>query len=197
MAKGPRYRVPFRRRREGKTNYRKRVKLLKSGKPRLVVRVLNNRVIVQIVEFKPEGDVTLVHVVPEHLRRFGWKGHGGNACTAYLLGLICGFEAKKKGIGEVVLDIGLHTPKPGSNVFAALKGALDSGLKVPHDPKILPDDGRVRGEHIKAYAERLLKEDKERYKKQFSSYLKSGLKPEGIVEHFEEVKKKIISAYGG
>jgi large subunit ribosomal protein L18 len=34
----PTYKMPFRRRREGKTNYTKRLKLLLSRKPRLVVR---------------------------------------------------------------------------------------------------------------------------------------------------------------
>ncbi|RLI36413.1 50S ribosomal protein L18, partial [Candidatus Bathyarchaeota archaeon] len=33
MARGPRYNVPYRRRREGKTDYRRRYKLLLSGLP--------------------------------------------------------------------------------------------------------------------------------------------------------------------
>jgi len=36
MATGPRYRVPFRRRREGRTNYHRRLRLLLSKKPRMV-----------------------------------------------------------------------------------------------------------------------------------------------------------------
>ena len=38
MGHGPRYRVPWRRRREGKTNYYKRFKMIKSRKIRLVAR---------------------------------------------------------------------------------------------------------------------------------------------------------------
>jgi large subunit ribosomal protein L18 len=49
MGHGPRYRVPWRRRREGKTNYYKRLKLIRSGKPRLVVRRTNKYIIAQIV----------------------------------------------------------------------------------------------------------------------------------------------------
>ena len=74
MAKGPRYKVPLRRRREGKTNYRKRLKLLLSGRPRLVVRVTNNRVIAQIVEYDPKGDKVVVGVDSSMLREYGWKG---------------------------------------------------------------------------------------------------------------------------
>ena len=37
MATGPRYFVPFRRRHEGKTDYYKRMALLSSGTPRMVV----------------------------------------------------------------------------------------------------------------------------------------------------------------
>ncbi|EQD30588.1 50S ribosomal protein L18P, partial [mine drainage metagenome] len=37
MSTGPRYRVAFRRRREGKTDYRARLRLLKSDRPRAVV----------------------------------------------------------------------------------------------------------------------------------------------------------------
>ncbi|MEM3964737.1 MAG: 50S ribosomal protein L18, partial [Thermofilaceae archaeon] len=37
MARSGRYKVPFRRRREGVTNYYKRRRLILSGKPRLVV----------------------------------------------------------------------------------------------------------------------------------------------------------------
>ncbi|MDK2384746.1 MAG: 50S ribosomal protein L18, partial [Candidatus Korarchaeota archaeon] len=38
MARSARYKVRFRRRREGKTDYKKRLALLKSGLPRMVVR---------------------------------------------------------------------------------------------------------------------------------------------------------------
>jgi len=41
----------------------------------------------------------------------------------------------------------------------------------------------------------LKENDPERYEKQFSSYLKNGLKPENISKHFEEVKNKIIDNF--
>ncbi|WP_456368918.1 50S ribosomal protein L18 [Thermococcus sp.] len=198
MARGPRYRVPFRRRREGKTNYHKRLKLLKSKKPRLVVRKSLNHHIAQIVVYDPKGDKTIVSAhTRELMRDFGWKGHGGNTPSAYLLGLLIGYKAKQAGIEEAILDIGLHPPTRGSSIFAVLKGAVDAGLNVPHSEEIFPEDYRINGEHIANYAKALKKEDETLYRKQFGGYLLKGIEPEKLPEHFEEVKGKIIEKFEG
>ncbi|WP_297470212.1 50S ribosomal protein L18 [Thermococcus sp.] len=198
MARGPRYRVPFRRRREGKTNYHKRLKLLKSKKPRLVVRKSLNHHIAQIIVYDPKGDRTIVSAhTRELIRDFGWKGHTGNTPSAYLLGLLIGYKAKKAGIEEAILDIGLHPPTRGSSVFAVLKGAVDAGLNVPHSEEIFPEDYRIRGEHIAEYAKALKEEDESLYRRQFGGYLVKGLEPEKLPEHFDEVKAKIIEKFEG
>ncbi|NOY11893.1 MAG: 50S ribosomal protein L18 [Archaeoglobi archaeon] len=184
MARGPRYRVPYRRRREGKTNYRKRLKLLLSRKPRLVVRVTNRRVIAQVVEYHPDGDRTLVYADSKELEKFGWKGDLNNTPAAYLTGLLVGKKAREAGIEEAILDIGLRTPSRGARVFAVLKGAVEAGLEVPHSEEILPDESRLRGEHIASYYE----QNPER----FSEYEKRGLKPSDLPDHVDEVKSKIM-----
>ena len=51
MATGPRYKVAFRRRREGRTNYYTRRKLLRGGELRAVVRRSNKNVMIQFEEF--------------------------------------------------------------------------------------------------------------------------------------------------
>ena len=58
MATGPRYRVPFRRRRNGKTNYRSRRSLVLSGVPRVVVRLTLNNSIIQVIEAESMDDIT-------------------------------------------------------------------------------------------------------------------------------------------
>jgi len=195
MAHGPRYRVPFRGRREGKTNYHKRLALLKSGKPRLVVRKTLNHHIAQIIVYDPKGDRTVVSAhTRELMRDFGWKGHGGNTPSAYLLGLLIGYKARRAGVEETILDIGLHPPTRGSSVFAVLKGAVDAGLSVPHSEGIYPEDYRITGEHVARYAESL---EEDEYRRQFSEYLARGLKPEKLPEHFEEVKARIIERFEG
>jgi large subunit ribosomal protein L18 len=60
MAKGSHYCVPYRRRHEGKTDYRARRALVISGKPRLVVRSTLKNVTAQIIVAKPHGDEVLV-----------------------------------------------------------------------------------------------------------------------------------------
>ncbi|MEM3054745.1 MAG: 50S ribosomal protein L18, partial [Candidatus Bathyarchaeia archaeon] len=152
MAKNSRYCVPYRRRREGKTDYRKRKALVISGKPRLVVRGTLKNIAIQIVAAKPYGDEVLVSAHSRELKNYGWKAPRGNLPAAYLTGLLCGFKAKAKGIKEAILDIGLRTPSKGARVFAALKGVLDSGLEVSHGEEKLPDEKRIRGEHIAQYA---------------------------------------------
>lgn len=195
MARGARYKVPLKRRREGKTNYYKRRKMILSGKPRLVVRVLSRTIVVQIITPHPKGDITHVSAVSQELKRYGWKASGKNTSAAYLLGLLAGLKAKKKGIEEAIVDIGLHSPTKGARVFAAVKGAVDAGLKIPVGEEILPSEDRIRGEHIANYAKLLLEGSEKEYKRRFSSYLEAGLKPEELPQHFEEVKAKILESF--
>jgi len=195
-AKGPKYSVPFRRRREGKTDYRARRALILSKVPRIVARGSLKHMTVQVVNAKVEGDEVLASAHSKELvRDYGWKGACGNVPAAYLTGLLCGLKALQKGIKKAILDIGLRTPVKGSRVFAVLKGALDAGLEVPHSEEILPDDSRIRGEHIANYAKMLASENPEEYNRRFSEYLAKKLKPEKLPEHFAKVKEKILAAF--
>lgn len=192
MAQGARYNLPYRRRREGKTDYRRRMRLIISGKPRFVVRTSNEHTIVQIVEAKVEGDKVLASAYSKELAsKYGWKGGCGNLPAAYLTGLLAGIRAIRAGVSEAVLDIGLKRATKGARIFAALKGGLDAGLEIPHSDEILPSPERIRGEHIAKYAE-LLFETPELYEVRFSQYLRNGLKPQDVPSHFDEVKSKIM-----
>ena len=150
MAQGPTYRVKFRRRREGKTNYYRRKRLLLSKRPRLVVRKTNTNTIVQVVNATVVGDATVASAVSAELSKHGWLAGTGNVPAAYLTGFLAGLRAKSRGVKEAVLDVGLNPPVKGSRIYAALKGAIDAGLDVPHDPEVLPDESRISGEHIVA-----------------------------------------------
>ncbi|MHA1238738.1 MAG: 50S ribosomal protein L18 [Candidatus Odinarchaeia archaeon] len=197
MAKGPQYRVPFRRRRLGKTDYYLRKKLLLTKIPRLVVRKTLKYIITQVVEAKPQGDVVLASANSKELStKFGWKASCGNLPAAYLTGYLVGLRALKNGIKKAVLDIGLHAPIKGSRVFAALKGAVDSGLEVPHGEEVFPLEDRIKGVHIAKYAEMLASEDEELYRKRFSKILEKGLDLVKLPEHFEEVKENIAKLGG-
>ncbi|BAW30973.1 MAG TPA: 50S ribosomal protein L18 [Methanothermobacter sp.] len=188
MAYGPRYKLPFRRRREGKTDYRARYKLVDTEKLRFVVRLTNYHVITQIIKVGRMGDETIVSAHSKQLQKIGWLASTNNISAAYLTGYLCGKKALKEGVTEAVLDMGLKPPIKGSKVFAALKGAVDAGLNVPHSESILPDDSRIKGEHIAAYAKSL---DETETEKRFSKYFEKGISPLRLPEHFEEIKKKI------
>ncbi len=145
---GPHYRVGFRRRREGRTDYRTRSRLLRSEKPRAVVRKTLNQTIIQIVEQDAAGDRILASATSRELAKHGWSAGTGNVPAAYLTGFLAGHRAAGKGVTEAILDIGLHKPSKGSRVFAALQGLLDAGVAIPHSPEILPTKERLRGSHI-------------------------------------------------
>jgi len=195
MATGPRYRVAFRRRREGKTNYRTRRALVLSRVPRVVVRLSLKNVIIQVIEAESIGDKVMVSAHSHELAKtYGWKSTGGNIPSAYLTGLLCGYKALAKGLETAFLDIGLHLPVKGTRIFAALKGFVDAGVEVPHSEDILPDESRINGEHIAEYASQL-SEEPEVYKQKFANYLAKKLKPEELPEHFSGVKDKITSSF--
>ncbi len=149
MSTGPRYRVPFKRRRQGRTDYRHRAALLKGGTARLVVRKSNRNVRVQFVEYRQVGDKVLASAVSTDLAELGWSGSGKSTPGAYLTGLLAGKRAKEKGFEEAVLDIGLRTPTKGGVVFAALKGVLDAGVDVPHSEEMVPGQDRIAGKHMR------------------------------------------------
>lgn len=186
-AKGPKYEAPFRRRRENVTNYARRLALVKSGLPRMVIRRGSTTLTVQFVEYTPTGDKVLAGTSSAVLGKFSWAPRA-NVPTAYLTGLYAGKLAKKKGVKEFVLDTGLYSPVKGSILFAAQKGAMDAGLKSPHGDGLV-DEARISGAHIEAYAKSL---DKAEYNKKFSSYLKDGFKPEDFTSRFKGAKEAIL-----
>ena len=148
MVEGARKRVPFRRRREGRTDYRRRLRLLRSGQARAVVRKSLNQTQIQIVSYDGRGDRVIASAVSNELKDLGWTGSTGNVPAAYLTGLLAGRRAVAKGLAAAVLDIGVQRPAPGGRLFAAAKGLVDAGVQVPHGEDIVPTEGRLRGEHL-------------------------------------------------
>jgi len=186
-ATGPTYKVAFRRRREYLTNYRKRLALLKSGKPRMVVRKTNRQVIVQFINFTNDHDEVIASATSNELAKFKWKP-STNLPSSYLTAYLCAKRAKEKGVESAVLDSGLHTPSKGSFLFAAAKGAIDAGIEIPIGDIVIDED-RISGKHISEYAKSL--SGSEEYNKRFSKYIKEGIKPEEINNIFKEVKENI------
>lgn len=189
MAKGPRYRVPYRRRREKKTDYAARRVMATADRPRFVVRVSGKNILVQVVRSEIEGDYVIAQANSNELKRYGWNASGKNVPAAYLIGVLAGKKAKAAGVEHAILDMGLKRTTAGNKIFAVVKGALDAGLDIPCDSDITPSPERINGSIIAEYAEQM--EDPLEYERRFSVYLRRGLRPEALPGHFEEVKARI------
>ncbi len=192
---GPLYKVPFRRRRELKTDYSQRKRLLRSGRTRIVIRPSSKHVIVQFVKSKIGGDQTLVQTRSYELEQYDWDISTSNLPAAYLTGYLAGKKALKADIDDAILDLGIFEAIPGTRIFASLKGVIDAGVNVPCNKSgkksMFPEESRIRGEHIAEYGKVLSSEDKEKYESLFSGYLSVKKKPEDAPKYFEKTKEKI------
>ena len=151
MAYGKSQRLRPKRRRQGKTDYHRRLRLLRSGTPRAVVRVSNTQVICQLVSYNPSGDIILQSVNGKSLTdSYSWPEDASKKSipACYVAGYALGKKAISGGNHEAVLDIGLAASSPGSRVFSALKGMIDAGLDIPHGTSVLPSEDRLGGKHI-------------------------------------------------
>jgi large subunit ribosomal protein L18 len=140
--------IPFRRKREGKTNYKKRIAYLSSDLPRLVVRKSLKNIVAQIVAYEPKGDRIVASFNSRNLIKLGWTHARSNMPSAYLVGYAIAKKAIKVSIKNAILDLGLYDPVNGSKLYAVLKGATDAGLSIPHEKNVLPPEERIKGKHI-------------------------------------------------
>ncbi|KAL7423662.1 60S ribosomal protein L5 [Cryptotrichosporon argae] len=139
-----RYQVKPRRRREGKTDYYARKRLVAqaknkyaSPKYRLVVRITNKQVICQIVYAKIQGDVVLTHASSRELPRYGIKHGLTNWTAAYATGLLVarraltklGLADKYEGFTEPTGEVQLVEALDGDDEPRPFKAYLDVGLR--------------------------------------------------------------------
>ena len=139
----------FKRRVEGKTDYKKRYQLLLSNKPRLVIRITNTRIICQIVEYKDYKDETVTMFTSDSLKKHKWTYTHKNIPCSYLTGYACAKQAMGKKIKEAIVDIGLHKVQKKGRLFSCVKGAIDGGLKINADESMFPDNDKIKGVFIK------------------------------------------------
>lgn len=228
------FKVKFRRRREGKTDYRHRTNMIRQDvnkygaiKSRLVVRITNSKVICQVIKAYVNGDRVVAEANSTELKKYGITFGLTNYFAAYATGMLCGRRALavnglsnyavNKECGEfreteddmegrraykVFLDIGLAASTKGAKVFAAMKGASDAGLYIPHSPKLFAgyDGENLNAEELKErilmkeniqYMEHMKTNDPERFKKQFSSYVAAKVELSSIVGLYLNVLAQI------
>jgi len=136
----------LKRKRNGRTNYKKRLSLLKSDQLRLVVRRTNTRVIVQLVKYEIAGDKIIASSSSSTLKKLGWKGSTNSIPAAYYAGFALGSSTKGK---SAILDIGLQSPHKGGKIYSAVKGAIDGGLKMSVPEVVFPPQEKIDGANLK------------------------------------------------
>ena len=233
-----RYQTKFKRRRQGKTDYRARKRLINQDKnkyntpkTRFVVRITNRDVICQLVRAKIAGDEVICAAYAHELTRYGMPIGHANYASCYATGLLLArrwlkkinldtkYEGQKESVGEdyqvealedgprpfkALLDVGLRRTTTGSRVFAALKGAADGGLNIPHsetrfvgydeegdklDAEVLRK--HIFGGHVADWMKTLKTDNPESYKRQFSLYIKNGINPEDLEKKWAAVHTAI------
>jgi len=138
--------TPRRRRKEAKTDYKARLGMLKSGKPRLVIRKSNNYILAQIVSSDVAQDKVIVTFLSKDLLEKGWpadkKGSLKSLAAAYLTGFLIAKKSKSL-IKEAIVDLGMNRNISGSRIYAVVKGALDAGLNISVNESALPTMERI------------------------------------------------------
>lgn len=159
--------MKYRRRREGKTDYYARQRLIiqdknkyNTPKYRFVVRFTNTDVICQLIYAKIQGDVVVTAAYAHELPNYGVPVGLTNYAAAYCTGLLCARRALTKlGLEKTEfsvedgprpfkanLDVGLARTSSGAKIFGAMKGAVDGGLDIPHSTKRLPGYNKEKDE---------------------------------------------------
>ncbi len=153
------------RRQESKTDYKLRLSLLKSGKPRIVIRRTNKYFIVQVIESHEAKDKAIAGITSKELLKNNWnKKYSGSLKSipaGYLTGLLFAKKLKK---GEFIIDLGMARTIKGSRVFSVVKGLIDGGLKINADKKAFPSQERLNGEHLKPELKEMIEKIKEKIK---------------------------------
>jgi len=233
-----RYQVKFRRRREGKTDYFARKRLViqdknkyNTPKYRLIVRSSNTDFCCQIAYARLEGDYIVSAAYSHELPQYGVKVGLTNYAAAYCTGLLLARRVLQKfnldkmyqGASEIngdyfcvedqddgpgafrcCLDVGLARTSTGAKVFAAMKGAVDGGLDIPHSVKRFPGydneekslnaevhRNHIFGLHVAEYMKHLQEEEEETYKKQFSRFIKNGINANNIEDMYKKAHAAI------
>lgn len=136
-----RYQTKNRRRREGKTDYQARRRLVfqdknkyDTKKYRFAVRRTNRRIICSIIFATLKGDRTMTSADSQELRRFGITAGLTSYSAAYATGLLCARRLLKEKkmdtmfVGQTKIDGALYSVKNENTERRAFQANLDVGL---------------------------------------------------------------------
>ncbi|MCK5149985.1 50S ribosomal protein L18 [Candidatus Pacearchaeota archaeon] len=163
-------RVDKKRRKQSKTDYSKRIKLLKSGSPRVVFRKTNKYVISQYVTSKEAQDKIEFGVNSKDLIKYGWpkefKGSLKSIPASYLVGFLIGKKIIKQKLENPIVDLGMLRILYKTKVYGFLKGLKDSGIKIKCEDKMFPEEDRIKGKNLKKDFSKTFEEIKSKIEKE-------------------------------
>jgi len=158
-----------RRKKERKTDYLVRMKLLKSGKPRVVFRKTNKYVIIQYVESNEAQDKIIFGVTSKNLLKYGWseklKGSLKSIPATYLTGYLVAKKILKDKLEKPIVDLGMQRIIPKSKVFAFIKGLIDGGIELGSNEEKFPEEERLNGKSAKEDISKVVAEVKSKIDK--------------------------------
>lgn len=159
-----------RRRREHKTDYLKRIKLLKSGKPRVVFRKTNKYVLAQYVTSREAQDKVEIGVSSRNLLKYDWpKEFAGSLKSipaSYFTGLLIGKKIIKQKLKTPIVDFGMTRTLHKTRVYGFLKGLIDAGIEIKCKEEAFPSEDRLKGEHMKKGFSKIFGEIKSKIEKE-------------------------------
>ena len=140
-----------RRRREYKTDYKKRFALLKSKLPRIIFRKTNRYLITQYIKSDGAQDKILIGIDSKVLLKYGWPKEESIKSTpaAYLTGYLIGKKLLSKRLEKPILDLGMARVLHKTVIYAFIQGLIDSGIKIECKKENFPEESRIKGEHLK------------------------------------------------
>ena len=142
-----------RRRKEGKTDYGIRIKLLKSGVPRIIFRKSNRYIIAQYVISNEARDSVVAGITSRILLKYSWpedmRGSLKSIPASYLTGLFFGKKIMQKKLETPILDIGMIRSVNKNRAFSFIKGLIDAGVKIKCSEEAFPKEERIKGKNLK------------------------------------------------
>jgi len=142
-----------RRRREAKTDYLARLKLLKGQRPRLVFRKTNKYVIAQYTTSIAAQDSVVKGITSKDLLKYGWPkemtGSLKSIPASYLTGYLIGSKILKEKMETPIVDLGMIKTLYKTKIFAFINGLIDAGLEISCKEEAFPEEERIKGSSMK------------------------------------------------
>jgi len=158
-----------RRKLEGKTDYLKRLKLLKSERPRVVFRKTNKYVISQYVVSDEAKDKIVFGLTSKNLMKYGWpeklKGSLKSVPASYLTGYLTAKKILKDKLEKPIVDLGMQRVLAKTRIFGYLKGLIDGGVEIPCEEEKFPEEERLNGKSTKEDISKIVTEVKSKLAK--------------------------------